>query len=258
MVINLGLWMKRELISVLNTRIDALNWDSVLTRIQEWGRSHDSRYICICNVHSLVTASQDSIFRELLNEADMVTPDGAPIAWMLRCFGSSGQPRINGPDLMWEVCGKCASEGLSVYFYGSTENTLTALDKYFHQAFPSLVIGGLDSPPFRFLTATEDTLAVDRINASGAGIVFVGLGCPKQERWMAEHRGRVNAVMIGVGAAFDFHAGNLKRAPTWMRDNGLEWFHRLIMEPRRLWKRYLVTNTIFIVLVARQLFFGKR
>ncbi len=143
------------------------------------------------------------------------------------------------------------------FVYGSTEATLALLESRLRAAFPALRLS-MESPPFRTLSSDEDAAAVARINASGAGIVFVGLGCPKQEHWMAEHRGRVNAVMIGVGAAFDFHAGTVQRAPAWMRDNGLEWLHRLASEPGRLWRRYLVTNTLFILGAARQLLFGGR
>ncbi|MDP2787712.1 MAG: WecB/TagA/CpsF family glycosyltransferase [Pseudomonadota bacterium] len=233
-----------------------LSWDAAPIRLLGWARVRESRYVTICNVHVVVSASQDAGYREIINGSDMATPDGAPVAWMLRHLGFAGQQRISGPDLMWALCERCAAEKLPVYFYGSTEATLQALDEHLREAFPGLVIGGLDSPPFRPLSAEEDAAAVGRINASGAGIVFVGLGCPKQERWMAEHRGRVNAVMIGVGAAFDFHAGKVTRAPRWMRDNGLEWLHRLVSEPRRLWRRYLVTNTLFILGAARQLLFG--
>jgi N-acetylglucosaminyldiphosphoundecaprenol N-acetyl-beta-D-mannosaminyltransferase len=144
-----------------------------------------------------------------------------------------------------------------VYFFGSSPDTLEALDQRLSVAFPSLIVGGYESPPFRPLTPQEDADAVARINASGAGLVFVGLGCPKQELWMQAHRGRINAVMLGVGAAFDFHAGTVSRAPAWMRHNGLEWLHRLASEPRRLWRRYLVTNTLFVWGAARQLVFRR-
>ena len=186
----------------------------------------------------------------------MATPDGAPVAWMLRRQGFNEQARISGPDLMWALCERAASEDLPVVFYGSTEATLALLEQRLRAAFPKLRMT-MESPPFRTLTAEEDFTAVDKINTSGAGFVFVGLGCPKQERWMAEHRGKINAVMIGVGAAFDFHAGTVQRAPAWMRDNGLEWLHRLASEPGRLWKRYLVTNTLFILGAARQLISGR-
>ncbi|MCA1978453.1 MAG: WecB/TagA/CpsF family glycosyltransferase [Thiobacillus sp.] len=239
--------------NVLGARIDAISWAAALDRLLGWARARDSRYVTICNVHVVVSASRDAAYRDIINCADMATPDGAPVAWMLRRQGFAGQPRISGPDLMWALCERCAAEGLPIYCYGSTDATLARLAQRLRAAFPALKLA-VESPPFRALTPEEDAAAVARIHESGAGIVFVGLGCPKQERWMAEHRGRVNAVMIGVGAAFDFHAGTVKRAPEWMRNNGLEWLHRLLSEPRRLWKRYLVTNTLFVVGAARQLF----
>ena len=240
--------------NVLGAHIDALSWNAALDRLLGWAHAHESRYVTICNVHVVVSASQDADYRAIINGSDMATPDGAPVAWMLRRQGFAGQPRISGPDLMWALCERAAAEGLPVYCYGSTDATLAQLEARLRAAFPSLKLT-VESPPFRALSAEEDAAAVARIHDSGAGIVFVGLGCPKQERWMAAHRGKVNAVMIGVGAAFDFHAGTVQRAPAWMRNNGLEWLHRLLSEPRRLWKRYLVTNTLFIVGVARQLLF---
>lgn len=237
---------------VLGARIDALSWDTALERLLAWARQRESRYVTICNVHVVVTASQDLAYRQVINAADMATPDGAPVAWMLRRQGFANQPRISGPDLMWALCERCAAEDVPIYCFGSTAATLGLLEQRLRAAFPALRMK-FESPPFRALSAEEDAAAVKRINASGAGIVFVGLGCPKQERWMAEHRGRINAVMIGVGAAFDFHAGVVQRAPRWMRDNGLEWLHRLASEPGRLWKRYLVTNSLFILGAARQL-----
>ncbi|ODU50258.1 MAG: teichoic acid biosynthesis protein [Thiobacillus sp. SCN 63-374] len=247
--------------SVLGAQIDALSWDAAVARLLGWAHARESRYVTICNVHVVVSASRDAGYRDIINGSDMATPDGAPVAWMLRRQGFAGQPRISGPDLMWALCERAAAENLPVYCYGSSEATLALLERRMRQAFPGLRLT-MESPPFRALTPEEDAAAVERINASGAGIVFVGLGCPKQERWMAAHRGqgaldasplRVRAVMIGVGAAFDFHAGTVRRAPAWMRDNGLEWLHRLLSEPGRLWKRYLVTNTLFIVGAARQL-----
>jgi N-acetylglucosaminyldiphosphoundecaprenol N-acetyl-beta-D-mannosaminyltransferase len=242
---------------VLGVQIDALGWDPALARLLAWARVRGSRYVCICNVHVVVTASRDTDYRQVIDNADMATPDGAPVAWMLRRLGFATQPRISGPDLMQALCARCEEEGVAVYFYGSTESTLAALEKRVCENFPALQIVGREAPPFRSLTLDEDAIAVERINASGAGIVFVGLGCPKQERWMAEHRGKVHAVMIGVGAAFDFHAGTVRRAPAWMREHGLEWLHRLMSEPRRLWKRYLVTNTLFMLGALRQLLRGR-
>lgn len=238
---------------VLGVRIDAISWEVALNRLLSWAQARESRYVAISNVHVVVSAAQDTAYAKVINGADMATPDGAPVAWMLRRLGFAGQPRISGPDLMWELCERCAAAGPSVYFYGSTEATLRVLTERLHAAFPQLVVVGNESPPFRALTDEEDAAAVARINASGAGIVFVGLGCPKQERWMAEHHGQVRAVMIGVGAAFDFHAGTVRRAPAWMREHGLEWLHRLCSEPGRLWRRYLVTNTLFVAKASLQL-----
>lgn len=238
--------------NVLGSRIDALTWNTALDRLIGWAHGRESRYVTICNAHVVVSASQDTGYLRVINESDMATPDGAPVAWMLRRQGIAGQPRISGPDLMWALCEKATQLSVPIYCYGSTEETLALLEQRLKSAFPELRLT-MESPPFRSLSKEEDEAAVARINDSGAGIVFVGLGCPKQEIWMAAHRGRINAAMIGVGAAFDFHAGTVARAPRWMRDNGLEWLHRLASEPGRLWKRYLVTNTLFILGAAKQL-----
>jgi len=242
---------------VLGVPIDAISWDQALERIRHWGQGHESRYVCITNVHSVVTAGQDAAFGEVVANADMATPDGAPVAWMMRKLGFPTQQRINGPDLMWKFCATAAGRDESIFLYGSTDETLAILQQRLRAAFPALKIAGAISPPFRALTAAEDAADVERINASGAGTVWVSLGCPKQEKWMAAHRGRISAVMIGVGAAFDYHAGTTRRAPLWMQRNGMEWLHRLCSEPRRLWKRYLVTNTLFVVGTIKQLVFER-
>lgn len=238
---------------VLRCFIDALDWGTTLQQIGDWATARQSRYVCICNVHSVVTASRDSGFWRAVNQADLATPDGAPVAWMLRRMGFVGQARINGPDLMWRYCAQAAESGESIYLYGSSPDTLVRLQQRLRVAFPALKIAGAYSPPFRPLTEAEDKAVVETINASGAGVVWVSLGCPKQELWMAAHRGRIQAVMIGVGAAFDYHAGTIRRAPLWMQNAGLEWLYRLVSEPRRLWKRYLVTNTLFLIGAAKQL-----
>lgn len=243
----------RVIEQVVGAQIDVISWDEVLRKISRWSLLRESRYVCICNVHSVVTAAQYQKFDRVVNEADMATPDGAPIAWMLRRLGHTEQKRINGPDLMWRYCEQAQSRDESIFIYGSTEKTLALLKVKLHTAFPTLKIAGTYSPPFRPLTPDEDTAIVVKINESGAGVVFVSLGCPKQEMWMAAHRGLIHAVMIGVGAAFDYHAGTIKRASKWMQVYGLEWLYRLLSEPRRLFKRYFVTNTIFILLAAKQL-----
>jgi N-acetylglucosaminyldiphosphoundecaprenol N-acetyl-beta-D-mannosaminyltransferase len=249
--------MQRKTQSVLGAMIDAVSWDEALERVISWGNSRESKYVCICNVHSVVTTTSDSEFRQVVNGADMSTPDGAPVAWALRRFGFSDQPRVNGPDLMWKYLAKAEQLGHTVFFYGSTENTLQKLRSVLSKHFPQLKIGGMHSPPFHQLTDNEDEEEIRLINESGAQVVFVGLGCPKQEKWMAAHRGKVQAVMIGVGAAFDYHAGTIRRAPVWWQQNGLEWLYRLCSEPRRLFKRYMVTNSLFIIGISQQLFTKK-
>jgi len=243
----------REGANVIDSFIHALSWEETLKRITVWARARESRYVCICNVHSVITATQDEEFKQVLRHADMATPDGMPVAWMLRKLGFAGQERINGPDLMWKYCAQAARSGETVYFYGSSFEALCRMSVKLSAAFPGLRIGGIYSPPFRAEGEVEEDAIITSINESGAGVVFVGLGCPKQEKWMAAHHNRIHAVMIGVGAAFDYHAGIVQRAPLWMQRSGLEWSYRLLSDPRRLWKRYLVTNTLFIIRASMQL-----
>lgn len=240
--------------AVLDVSIDVAGWDAILAKLNSWAQSRESRVVCICNVHSVVTAGRDEVFAKALEMADMATSDGMPLVWMLRRAGFSDQQRINGPDLMWKLCGEAEKSGVSIFLYGNTDTTLSVLQRILLTEFPALKVVGALSPPFRELTDTEDREIVDVLNRSGAGIVFVSLGCPKQEKWMVEHKGRVQAVMLGVGAAFDYHAGVIRRAPMWMQNSGLEWFYRLCSEPRRLWKRYVVTNTLFIIRLVCQKF----
>ena len=247
----------RSSVTVLSAPIDVLDLDNASARIQAWARQRESRYVCFVNVHALVAATHQRSFARVLRRADMNMPDGAPVAWMQRRLGYPAQARVSGPDLMWHYCRLAAATGESIFLYGSTSATLESLQAMLGKAFPGLRIAGAISPPFRELTQEEDRDVVNRINTSGAGLVWVGLGCPRQEQWMAAHRGRVHAVMVGVGAAFDFHAGAIKRAPLWWRSHGLEWLYRLWCEPGRLWRRYLVTNTLFVLYAAYQLLFKR-
>lgn len=233
-----------------------IDWQGAVSRIADWAAARESRYVCICNAHSVVTATDDTAFATAVLHADMATPDGAPVAWLISRQTGRKQERINGPDLMWRYISKAASGGESIFLYGATEDTLLALRARLAFEFPQLRVAGAYSPPFRQLTTEEDEYVVEMINTSGATTVWVSLGCPKQEKWMAAHRGRIRAVMIGVGAAFDYHAGTIQRAPLWMQKNGLEWLHRLASEPGRLWKRYLITNTLFLIFSFRQLISG--
>ncbi len=241
---------------VLGGQVNVATLHQVLIRIGSWAAERQSRYVCFCNVHSIVCTTQSEDFRKAVNEADMALPDGAPVAWMLR-LGSLPQPRLAGPDVMLACLARAAERAEPVFLLGSTEETLGRLHARLTAAFPKLNIAGMCSPPFGDLSEEEDARIVARINDSGARVVFVGLGCPKQEKWMAGHRGAVRAVMLGVGAAFDYHAGTVKRAPAWMQNAGLEWLHRLCSDPWRLWKRYLVTNMLFTLCASRQLLLGK-
>lgn len=200
----------------------------------------------------------DPLFFQAIEDCDMATPDGAPVAWMISRIQQKPQERINGPDLMWRLMEELAGTDQAVFLYGGKQSTLDRLVTVVRTRFPDLRIAGAYSPPFRNLSAQEDSAVVAMINESGASILFVGLGCPKQEVWMSERRGRVQAVMLGVGAAFDYHAGTIGRAPLWMQTHGLEWLYRLSSEPKRLWRRYLVTNTLFILFAAKQLLFRRR
>lgn len=231
---------------MLDIPVDVLDWTTAVERICGWAARRESRYVSICDAHSIVRARQDSAHGRHIRGADMVTPDGWPVARVLKYTVQPDQQRINGPDLMGHLLAAAEQRGLSVYFYGTTDDTLARLARAVRAAHPDLVIAGMLSPPFRPLTPEEDADHVARINASGAHLVMTGLGCPKEDRWMHEHRGRVQGVMLGIGAGIDFHAGTVTRAPQWMRDHGLEWFFRLWQEPRRLWKRYLVHNTLFV------------
>lgn len=238
--------------NILGSLISAEKYDRILNTLTGWAQNRESRYVCICNVHSVVTAYFDPAFRNILNSADTAAPDGMPLVWALRKMGFSGQNRVDGPSLMLSLCERAVRDDLKIYLYGSTDNTLRLLKQNLLKRYPGLQIAGYYAPPFRELSPEEAVAETEMINESGANIVFAGIGCPKQENWIAKNRGRINAVMIGVGAAFDFHAGTIKRAPLWMRKNGLEWVHRLCSEPRRLWKRYLQTNTAFMFLFLLQ------
>jgi N-acetylglucosaminyldiphosphoundecaprenol N-acetyl-beta-D-mannosaminyltransferase len=193
-------------------------------------------------------AHDSAVYKKIINAADLVTPDGMPLVWMMRLKGEKNQQRVYGPTLMLHVLEMAARDGIPVGFYGGRTEVLEVLEKKMQSRFTGLNVKYSYSPPFRELSTEEDAELTEQINRSGARILFVGLGCPKQEIWMAEHRGKINAVMIGVGAAFDFHAGFKPQAPVWMQKIGLEWLFRLLTEPRRLWKRYLYHNPRFVLL----------
>ena len=204
-------------------------------------------YICFSNVHTTVMAADDPEYREILNHSALTFPDGMPVAKKIRENGFSEAERVAGPDLMEALFKKSMGTGRKHYFYGSSEKTIAALEKNLKEKYPWMEIVGMVSPPFRALTEEEDDAAVAAINESGADFVWIGLGAPKQEKWMNAHRGKIHGVMLGVGAGFDFHAGTIRRAPSLIRRLGLEWFYRLLQNPGRLLKRYFITNTKFLI-----------
>ena len=227
--------------------VDATN------QVLSWARAGLSRYVCIANVHMLMDAWDSADFRKIVNASDLTVPDGMPLVWMMRAKGERAQSRVYGPTLMLHVLAAAAQEKLPVGFYGGHPEVLNTLIDRMKALYDGLNVVFSYSPPFRELSPEEDEAFVEKINQSGAKILFVGLGCPKQEIWMGNHRGQVQAVMLGVGAAFDFHAGVKPQAPVWMQRLGLEWMFRLFTEPRRLWKRYLYHNPRFVVLAVADL-----
>jgi N-acetylglucosaminyldiphosphoundecaprenol N-acetyl-beta-D-mannosaminyltransferase len=248
----------RRRLSVFDSSIDAISWDAIVRRIRTWALRHESRYVCFCNVHSLMVGQRDAGFRDAVLHADTAAPDGMPVAWLMRRRGVLRQERIDGPGLMWRFAEQAALDDTPVFLYGATDSTVKKLVDNFHYAYPGLNIVGAYSPPFRPLTTDEEDDVVDRIVASGAAVVFVGLGCPRQELWMSRISWRIPAVLVGVGAAFDYHAGTLKRAPRWLQQLGLEWLFRLCAEPRRLWRRYFSANFGFLYQVVRDFVLGRR
>jgi N-acetylglucosaminyldiphosphoundecaprenol N-acetyl-beta-D-mannosaminyltransferase len=236
------------LIDVLNTHIHHTSYLDATNHILSRARRGESSYICIANVHVVMEAWDSALFARVVNQADLITPDGMPLVWIMRAKGWRDSSRVYGPALMLRVLETAAAENIPVGFYGSTPEVLEALKVKMQTRYEGLNVVFTYSPPFRILTPEEDRAIIEQINRSAAKILFVGLGCPKQETWMAEHRGQVQAVMLGVGAAFDFHAGIKRQAPAWMQRFGLEWLFRLLTEPRRLWKRYLYHNPRFIFL----------
>ncbi len=238
---------------ILATQVHATSYEDTCDRIVIWAKNKTSCYIVAANVHVVMTAYWRSRYQRIINGAAIVTPDGMPLVWALRLLGVSKQTRVYGPDLMLVLCEKAAKVGIPIYLYGGTEVMLAKLQANLQQRFPTLAISGVHSPPFRPLTPEEESIDINRIQASGAGIVLVGLGCPKQEEWMARQQGKLQAVMVGVGAAFSFHSGEVSQSPRWMMNLGLEWLYRFAMEPRRLWRRYLVNNPAFVVLFGLQL-----
>jgi N-acetylglucosaminyldiphosphoundecaprenol N-acetyl-beta-D-mannosaminyltransferase len=234
-------------------RVDATSYPHSTEQILHWASLRESRYVCIATVNNVIEAYDNRAYHEVMDGADLVTPDGMPLVWALRLLGVRGATRVYGPDLTPILCEHAATLGVPVGFYGSAPEVLADLTANLVRRYPGLRVAYSHSPPFRPLSPDEEAQVVDDINRSGAQILFVGLGAPKQEQWMAAHRGKVEAVMVGVGAAFDFLAGRKRQAPKVLQRAGLEWLFRLLNEPRRLWQRYLYRNPRFVALFVAQL-----
>jgi N-acetylglucosaminyldiphosphoundecaprenol N-acetyl-beta-D-mannosaminyltransferase len=234
-------------INVLGIGVSAVNLDIAVDTIDQWIADGQRDYVCVSGVHGVMESQRDTELQRIHNAAGLVTPDGMPLVWLLKLGGIRYADRVYGPDLMLALFERAQSRGYRHFFYGATEDTIERLSGNLLKKFPGSVIAGSYAPPFRPLTAEEDDDVVRRINQSGADIVWVGLSTPKQERWMADHVMRLGgSVLIGVGAAFDFHAGLKRQAPRWMQRNGLEWLFRLLTEPRRLARRYLTNIPRFV------------
>jgi N-acetylglucosaminyldiphosphoundecaprenol N-acetyl-beta-D-mannosaminyltransferase len=238
--------------SILGMRVHATTYADAVQRIAAWAVERESRYVCEAPIHMVMESYDSSEYRDVINGADLVTPGGMPIVWMMRLLGVHRQPRVYGPAMTLKVCEYAAVHGIKVGFYGGTEKSLAAMCAELRRRYAGIDIAYAYSPPFRKLTPEEDANVRQEIERSGAQVLFVGLGCPKQERWMAEHRPGVRAVMMGVGAAFDFISGAKPQAPMWMQSMGAEWIFRLCTEPRRLWYRYAWHNPRFVALALVQ------
>lgn len=241
-------------IKILGVPVSVVDGAGAIEVIGRWvrerrGKRVQGRYVCACDVHSVMRAREDAQHMRALHQADMIVADGTPLVWVSRLRGEKHIQRVPGPDLLAEICERSITEGWSHYFYGGAAGVAGTLAQKLAERYPGLNVAGTECPPFRPLTEAEKERDIRRINASGADIIWVGLGCPKQEIWMLDNHDRLEGrVVIGVGAAFDFHTGRIERAPLWMRERGLEWLHRLMSEPKRLWRRYLVMAPRFVVL----------
>ena len=238
---------------VLNCPITALHFEEQIFLLLKWAKTRESRIVCLANVHMLMEAYWHKKFATVLKSADIVTPDGMPLVWMLRQMRMYSQDRVAGMDVFLRLCELSSQSNVSVFFVGSQREVLERMRERLEKEFPNLLIAGMKPLPFKPLNHVEDQNLIEEINISGAGLVFVCLGCPKQEYWMVEHKNKIHSVMLGVGAVFALYAGLQKRAPHSIRESGLEWLYRLIQEPRRLWKRYSQTIPPFIWLALQQL-----
>lgn len=239
--------------NLLGTRVHALQIPDVIRTMEHWIAARDrARYVVVANVHVIMEGHLDAQYRRALDGADLCIPDGKPLVWVGRMHGHALRRRCYGPDLLVDFCRATETKGYRHFFYGGAEGVAEQLATQLQARFPALQIAGTYSPPFRQLTQEEDAAVIDRIHRAAPDVLWIGLGCPKQEIWMKAHRELRVPVMLGVGQAFDIHAGRIRQAPAWMRERGLEWLFRLASEPRRLWRRYLVYNTQFLFYLCLQ------
>jgi N-acetylglucosaminyldiphosphoundecaprenol N-acetyl-beta-D-mannosaminyltransferase len=238
---------------ILSLLITTGTYNTFIESILHLGKKKESSYICVANVHMTIEAHRDSQFATMVNSANMVTPDGMPLAKAMKLLYGIKQERVAGMDLLPDLLLKAQEEQLGVFFYGGTDEMLKQTKEYILKYYPQLSKHDYLSPPFRPLTEEEEAAIIAKINNSRAHLIFVALGCPKQEKWMASMKGKINACMIGIGGALPVMIGKQKRAPKWMQRLSMEWLFRLIQEPKRLFKRYLLTNTLFIFLIIKDL-----
>ena len=231
---------------ILNVKIAAINMNWIIKFLEKNLKALSGDYICVANVHTTVMAYEDAEYLGIQNGGIMAIPDGGPLSYIGRKRGFERMERVTGPDLMSHIFEFSEKNKYRHFFYGSTEETLKEMNRNIKKEFPNLQIVGMYSPPFRLLTEDENQKMIDMINDLEPDFIWVGLGAPKQEKWMAEHKNKVKGLMIGVGAGFDYFAGNIKRAPKWMQNHNLEWLYRLIQDPRRLFHRYFYTNSKFL------------
>lgn len=241
-------------VDLFGVGITVTTYDDATERIMAAARDRRSYAVSALAVHGLMEAVDDLGFRRMVNEIDLVTPDGQPVRWAMNTLHrTSLEDRVYGPDLTWRVIEAAAEEKVGIYLFGSTEETCERFVDEIQRRFPHAIIAGVQADRFREPTDEEDATDIRRINESGAGVVLVGRGCPRQERWVAQHQGKVDAAMLAVGAAFDYGAGTLSPPPGWMQRAGLQWLYRLVQEPGRLWRRYLITNSKFLYSFGRAL-----
>ncbi len=239
--------------NILGVDISAISFGDACFLIEEYINSKKKGYICTCPVNTILECRRNAFASKSLQSATLVTPDGIPVVWLGKLNGHKNMARVYGPDLMLEICRISNDKGYKNYFYGSTSEVLSKLSANLKFSFPDLTISGMYSPPFHSISSKEDAEIIEEINKSNSDILWVGLGSPKQDIWMYEHRDKLNVpIVIGVGAAFDFIAGTKKQAPKWMQRSGLEWLFRLATEPGRLWKRYILGNMLFLYLLLKE------